>query len=104
MINPNSEDTLVFLYGPSVQTQPFIIEKGFKTNINSSQEYAIGNKKVELELGETKILAVYRKTESHSMSMIDFHDEEFVNQMIKQEDMVLLLKLKIEESILNNNE
>lgn len=38
------------------------------------------------------------------MSMVDFQDEESVNQLIKQDNMVLVLKVKIEESILNNNE
>ena len=97
MINPNSEDTLVFLYGPAVRSQPSIIEKEPKTDSISSWDYAIGNEEVELEIGETKILAAYRETESNSIRTVDLQDEESVNRMIKQDNMVLLLKVKIEE-------
>ncbi|WP_332699430.1 hypothetical protein [Halalkalibacter lacteus] len=103
MINPNSEDTLVFLYGPAVRTQPSIIEKKTKTDIFSSWDYAIGNEEVELEIGETKILAAYRETESNSISTVDLQDEESVNRMIKQDNIVLLLKVKIEEKNANRN-
>ncbi|RDW17667.1 hypothetical protein [Oceanobacillus chungangensis] len=103
MINPNSEDTLVFVYGPDVSTQPSIIEYESKTDIFSSWDYAIGNEEVELELGETKILAVYRETEGNSISTIDLQDEESVNRMIKEDAMVLLLKIKIEEKNANQN-
>ncbi|RDW20855.1 hypothetical protein CWR48_04415 [Oceanobacillus arenosus] len=103
MINPNSEDTLVFVYGPGVSTQPSIIEDESKTDIISSWDYAIGNEEIELELGETKILAVYRETEGNSISTIDLQDEESVNRMIKEDAMVLLLKIKIEEKNANQN-
>jgi len=103
MINPNSEDTLVFLYGPAVRNHPSIIEKNPKTDIFSSWEYAIGNEEVELEIGETKILAVYRETESNSIRTVDLQDEDSVNEMIKQDNMVLILKVKIEEINLNPN-
>lgn len=103
MINPNLEDTLVFLYGPSVRTHPLVIEKELKTDIFSYWDYAIGDEEVGLKLGETKILAVYRETKNNSISMVDLRDEESVNKMIKQDDMVLLLKVKIEEKNLNHN-
>lgn len=97
MINPNSADTLVFLYGPGVSKQPKLIEKELRTNIISSWDYAIGKEKVELILGETKLLAAYRETGSNSIRTIDLQDEESVNRMINQDDMVLLLKIKVEE-------
>ncbi|MDL4839475.1 hypothetical protein [Aquibacillus rhizosphaerae] len=103
MIGPNAEDTLVFLYGPGVSTHPSLIEKESKTDMFSSWDYAIGNEEVELELGETKILAAYRETESNSMSTIDLQNEESINKMIKQDDMILLLKIKIEEKSLYQN-
>jgi hypothetical protein len=99
MINPNSAEPLVFLYGPGVRNLPVAIEKDANTNTLSSWDYAIGKEKVELKLGETKILAVYRETKSDSLSMIDYQDEESVGKMINQDDMVMLLKLKIEEDI-----
>lgn len=95
IINPYPEDTLVFLYGPGVRTEPSIIEIESKTDIFSAWDYAFGNEEVELELGETKILAVYRETGSNSISTVDLQDEEAVNRMIEQDDMVLLLKVKI---------
>ncbi|MGO4889521.1 hypothetical protein ACJ2A9_17375 [Anaerobacillus sp. MEB173] len=103
MINPNSEDTFVFLYGPSVSTQPSIIEKESKTDMFIARDYAIGDEEVELELGETIILAAYRETGSNSISTVDLQDEESVNRMIKQDDMVLLLKLKVDEENVNLN-
>lgn len=103
MINLNSEDTFVFLYGPSASTQPSIIEKESKTEIFSSWDYAIGDEEVELELGETKILAAYRETENNSISTVDLQDEESINRMIQQDSMVLLLKVKIEQKEVNSN-
>lgn len=102
MINTSSEeDTLVFLYGPSVRTHPEKIEKEAKSGVFRGSEYAIGNDKVELELGQTKILGIYRETEGSSMRTFDFQDEDSVNQMIQQDDEVLLLKIKVEERIIN---
>ncbi|WP_339212437.1 hypothetical protein [Solibacillus sp. FSL W8-0372] len=100
MINTSSEEMLVFLYGPSVRTNPERIEKEAKSGIISGAEYAIGNDKVELELGETKILGVYRE-KAGSMRTFDFQDEDSINQMIQQDDEVLLLKIKLEERIIN---
>lgn len=97
MINTESEDTLVFLYGPNASTQPSIIGNEFQTDVMNSWEYAIGNEEVKLKLGETKTLAVYRETKGNSMSTIDFQDEESLDRVIKQNEKVLLLKLRIEE-------
>lgn len=99
MINPNLEDTLVFLYGPAVRKYPAIIEREPKTDVSSSWDYAIGNEEVELDIGETKILAAYWETESNSIRTVDLQDEDSVNEMIKQVNMVLLLKVKIEKNL-----
>ncbi|WP_336046207.1 hypothetical protein [Solibacillus ferritrahens] len=102
MINTSSEeDTLVFLYGPSVRTHPEKIEKEAKSGVFRGSEYAIGNDKVELELGQTKILGIYRETEGGSIRTFDFQDEDSINQIIQQDDEVLLLKIKVEERIIN---
>lgn len=50
MINENSEDALVFLYGPGASTQPSKIDLKPMTSIGSSLEYAIGKEEVELKL------------------------------------------------------
>ncbi|KMJ57452.1 hypothetical protein AB685_15650 [Bacillus sp. LL01] len=96
MINPNAEDTMVFLYGPGVKVQPSKIDKEFKTNMISTWDYAIGKGKVKLELGKTKILAAYRESDSDTVSTVDFQDMESVERMIEQDDTVLLLKIKVE--------
>lgn len=97
LINPNSEHTLIFLYVPSGRTQPSIIDKEHKMNILSSWDYAIGTEKVELKIGETKILAAYREKEGKSIRTFDLQDEDELNRMIEQHNVVLLLKIKIEE-------
>lgn len=97
IINPNTEAPLVFLFGPGVRTQPSIIEKESKTIVASSWDYVIGDEDVELELGKTTILAAYRETQSNSIRTVDLLDEEAVKRMIQQNDMVLLLKIKIEK-------
>ena len=101
MINTSAEDDmLVFLYGPSVRTNPERIVKEAKSGVFSGTDYAIGNDKVELELGETKILGVYRET-AGSMRTFDYQDDDSINQMIQQDDEVILLKIKVEERIIN---
>lgn len=103
MINLNSENFLFFLYGPGVSVQEPITEKESKTIVFTGSEYGIGNEEVELGLNETKILAAYRETESNSIRTVDLQDEESVKRMINQDDLVLLLKIKIEEQDINNN-
>lgn len=97
MINSNTTDNLVFLYGPGVSVKSSAIKMESKTNVIIAQEYGIGDKKVELNLNETKILAAYRETESNSIRTIDLQDDDAVKKMIEQDDMVFLLKIKIEE-------
>lgn len=71
IINPNAEETLVFLYGPGVRTQPSKIDKESRANIISSWDDGISHGKVKLKLGETKILALYRETEGNSIHTVD---------------------------------
>ncbi|GAM12252.1 hypothetical protein [Mesobacillus selenatarsenatis] len=103
IINPNSDGPLVFLYGPGVSTQPTIIEEASNTNRLSTWDYTIGEEEVELELGESKILAVYRETENNSLRTVDLQDEETVKEIIKQDDTVLVLKIKVEEKKMDQN-
>lgn len=96
------EDTFVFLYGPEVRTGLSMIEKESIAHLLSTWDYALGEDDVKLTLGEPKILAAYRGTVSDSMRTIDLQDEASVNQMIQQEDLILLLKIMIEEDIDRN--
>jgi hypothetical protein len=97
IINSHWEDSMVFLYGPDVKSQPEKVEKEFNQDMLASWDYAIGEDEVELKLGEAMVLAAYRGTSGNSMRAIDFQDEESVNAIIEQGDTVLLLKIKVEE-------
>ncbi|MFC5591415.1 hypothetical protein ACFPRA_21240 [Sporosarcina soli] len=98
IINSTTEESILFLYAPSVSTSPVKIESLNVPNRFSAWDYAIGDEKVALSLGETKLLAVYRQSAGNAIRTYDFQDEEAVKQMIKEDSRVLLLKMKIEES------
>lgn len=99
IINPNSEgEAMAFLYGPNVSIQPSIIELEDKSGVFSSWDYAIDEEELELDLDETYLLAAYREKKSDSIRTIDLQNDAAVNQMIEEDDLVLLLKIKVEES------
>lgn len=98
MINPNTEETSVFLYGPGVKSAPKLIEKEPQTDRISSWDYGIGEEEIELKLGETKRLAIYRETEGNSLRTVDLQDEDAVNRLIEKGDTVYLLKIMVDES------
>ncbi|PKR78394.1 hypothetical protein CEY16_01155 [Halalkalibacillus sediminis] len=100
MINPNSEDTSLFLYGPGVKSHSSITD----TNINNetgkatSWGYALGDEEeLKLNLGEPTILATYRKSKDGSISTVDLKDEESIENMISENEFVLLLKIEVTE-------
>ncbi|MGD6801904.1 hypothetical protein [Rossellomorea aquimaris] len=97
IINPDGEDSMVFLYGPDVKSAPEKVERDLNQGLLATWDYAIGEEEVELELGETKILAAYRKSAGNSMRTIDYQDEESVTSIIEEGETVLLLKIKVEE-------
>lgn len=96
MISLSSEETYVFLYGPGVSGRRKI-EHGLGEDVFNSLEYAISNKTVGIELGEEKLLAVYRETKSNSIQSLNFDDEQVVEKAIEKSDLVYLLKIIIEE-------
>ncbi|MFD2762373.1 hypothetical protein [Lentibacillus juripiscarius] len=98
IINPDNEHSSIFLYAPGVSQKPKKIKQSINTNLPRSGGYAIGDGKVELELGKTNILAVYRRaSEKGSIKLYDFQKENELEQMIKNDKTVLLLKLKTEK-------
>src|SRR5690606_28084809 len=97
MINPSSEDSLLFLYGPNVRTHPTLIENEPKTDIFTAWDYAIGDEEVEIKMGETKVLAIYLESNSNFMRSLNLSDEESIKNIIKEHNTVLLLKIKIDE-------
>ena len=96
MLNSNSNDPLVFLYGPGVKTIISQIDEISDVDSLISWDYAIGKEKVKLKLGDTKILAGYRVSNNNSIRTVDFQDEESVKRIIKKDETVILLKIKIE--------
>ena len=62
----------------------------------SGWEYAIGNKQIGLEAGKTVLLGAYRHAED-SMRTYDLQDEGSVEDMIKEDKTVLLLKIRVNE-------
>ncbi|MEC2072612.1 hypothetical protein [Alkalihalophilus marmarensis] len=102
LINPNTEDPLIFLYAPGVSIIPSSIEEKLQAEagVASTWDYAISeNKAKNVELGETVLLAAYRQSSNGSISGFNFENEEDLEQMVKKHSTVLLLKMKIEEDI-----
>ncbi|UFJ39309.1 hypothetical protein LOK74_14655 [Brevibacillus humidisoli] len=62
----------------------------------SNWDYAIGDEKISLQSGETKLLAVYREAENQ-LHTYDLTKEEEIKQMIQEDKTVLLLKIKVEK-------
>jgi len=50
---------------------------------------------IELELGETKILGVYRISKTNSIRPYDVQDPEDRKQMLQDDRMDLFLKMKV---------
>lgn len=99
IINPNSDDMQFLFYSQGVKskTEPNFIDNDFFINDGiSSWDYAIDNKRVELESGEEKLLAIYRQSEDN-LRTYDYQDIDYINKMINEDKTVLLLKIKVEE-------
>lgn len=98
MINPISEEPQFFLYSVGVSQESHGIENNFleKDSI-STWDYAIESKTIGLEPGEEKVLAVYRQDEDTMRSSYDYQNQDSINEMIKEDKTVLLLKIKVEE-------
>ena len=56
IINPNTDEPLLFLYAPGLSIPPHKIEKNNFSDGVRTWDYAIGDKKVGLKLGETNLL------------------------------------------------
>ncbi len=97
IINADSAERQIFLYGPSVRLSPHSIDQDiFLTEGISNWDYAIDNKQVGLASGEEKILAVYRQS-AGDMNAYSYEDEESIDQMIREDAVVILLKIQVDE-------
>lgn len=86
-----------FLYGSGAKSVIQPTENILSKEGASTWGYAIGNEKVEIQIGKELVLAAYRQTSEDFMQTYDLQDEDSMKQMINDDDMVLLLKIKIEE-------
>ena len=102
IINPNTDAPLLFLYAPGTTIAPQKIQQNNSSFKVSTWDYAIGDEKVELKLGETNLLGVYRQSSKNSIRAYDLQDENAVKQMINEDSRVLLLKIKIDEAMDDN--
>ena len=98
IINPNSEDTSIFISSSSGKVQTHGIANDiFKNEGLSTWGYAIGSEPIALESGETKIIGVYRQ--ANTIRTYDYQDMDSIDRMINKDKGLLLLKIKVEERI-----
>ncbi len=94
----NTGDTrLGFLYAPNVTSTPQNIDKIHSDHVISGWDYAVGEDKKEIKLGETYLLGAYRESNGNSMRTYNLQDDNEVKKMICDDKIVFLLKMKIEE-------
>lgn len=99
IINAADNKPLIFLYSSEATAVPQAMDQVLNREgvSGSSWGYAIGDEEMGLEAGETKVLAVYREVEN-IMNSYDYQDPQQLNQMIKDDMTVLLLKIKVEST------
>ena len=98
MMSLNAEETYAYvsLYGPNVSGRREV-DHLLREDIFNTLEYAISDKAVGIELGEEKLLAVYRETKGSAVHSLNFDDEQVIEKAIEENDLVYLLKIMIEE-------
>ncbi|KWW21298.1 hypothetical protein AS888_17040 [Peribacillus simplex] len=96
MINTN-DSRLVFLYAPHVTAPPQNIDKIHSDHVFTGWDYAVGEDKMTLKLGETYVLGAYRESDGNSIRTYNLLDENEVKKMISDDKIVFLLKMKIEK-------
>lgn len=92
----DSGEELAILYAPGVSTRAIIKDDSKGSGLNF-WEYTVDENSVELEIGVTKVLAIYREVEGDSIEMIYRNDEQAVEDAIEQSNLAYLLKIMIEE-------
>lgn len=98
IINPNSNETQIFLYSKGITSSLYRINKNvFAEASISSWDYAIGNEPIGLEPSEEVVLAVYRQGKESLRAGYEYQDLDSINKMINEDTNVILLKIKVEE-------
>lgn len=94
IINSDENTQQLFLFAPNVKSMPQNIEN--LSSVITSWGYAIDKKKVHLELDKSYVLAGFRQTTKDYIKDYNFQNEKDVENMIKEDTRLLLLKIKIE--------
>lgn len=98
LIGHQSQNPLLILYSSGASLNPTGLNEDFFEPMDlSTWDYAIGPGERNLGWGEEVILAVYRKGTDGMRSGYDYQNKEEVSQMIKDDEMVLLMKMKVEK-------
>ena len=98
ILNPNTDTPMAFLYGPGVKISPVQYENHVANIGFFGGDYAIGEDEVELQLGETYLLAIFRQSTKTSFSVYDLPNEEEVKKKIKKSKAkIKKLKTKIKK-------
>lgn len=94
----NGDELQLFIYSAGIKSKPINIIYNFIDIPGiSTWDYAIGSEKVNLIDGEEKVLAVYRKGENQLRAAYNYQDHNSIKEMITDDKVVLLLKIKVEE-------
>ncbi|WP_059053852.1 hypothetical protein [Paenibacillus senegalimassiliensis] len=98
IVNPDSEQPLLYMYAPSVKSPPHSIADDTifsEQAIIKSWAYTIDQKSTGLEPGETKVLAIYVQGEN-DLKNYDYKQADSIQSVIDDGHTVLLLKIKVE--------
>ncbi|SDJ80831.1 hypothetical protein [Sediminibacillus albus] len=98
IINPSGDNTMLTLFAPGSSSQSDNIAKYIHqdTNLVSTWDDALGDTELSLKAGESAILGAYREAENE-IGMHDLQDQQSVETMIESDEIVLLLKMKVEK-------
>ncbi|WP_077622673.1 hypothetical protein [Sediminibacillus massiliensis] len=96
LINPQSEESMSFLYAQGAHQQPRDMDGFLKMDAASSWGYAISEDQLDIEIGQTYILGFYFQSNSESIRTYDLQDSKSVQEMIDDSSRLLLLKLQVE--------
>lgn len=100
IVNQDSDNALLFLQSSGFSTQLIQFENLFHKDFPRAWSYAIDGKKTKLHPEETNILAVVRQSsQTNFMEAIDLQDEAQIAKMLNEDSTVLVLNMKIGESI-----
>lgn len=95
MIDPSNNTPSVFLYAPGVSNKPTSIERFHQDDGIMGWEDTIADDTLELQLGETYILAILRES-PNNLKFYNYENDMEIEKMLNETRGVLLLKIKID--------